>query len=286
MSKAADAMAARAQAQALAEGLQGVLLDARRLAGAHPGAHGRRLAGPGEAFWQYRDHRPEDGARAVDWRRSARAERLFVREREWEAAQTAWLWLDPSAGMQQSETEERPSKRRRALTLLLAMALLAQRSGERIGALGLTPPLRGPHAAEQLGLALQQSPENLLAPPGRASLLVLASDFYAPIEHWERQLRRLSANTRGGVLLMLADPAEEDFPYEGRVLFREPGTRNENLVGRAEDVRAQFQQRLAAHRAALHALATRCGFALVRNRTDHPAAAALGAVIAGLEQAH
>lgn len=286
MSKGGDLLAARAQAQTLAGGLQGIMLDARRLAGAHPGAHGRRAAGPGEQFWQYRDHRPEDGARAVDWRRSARAERFFVREREWEAAQTAWLWLDPAPGMEFRSAENRPTKRHRALTLLLALTLLARRNGERIGALGLTAPLAGPSAAEQLGHALVNSKASLQAPPGHSSLVVLASDFYAPISHWEQQLRRLSANTRGGALLMLADPAEEDFPFEGRVLFREPGTRNESLLGRAEEVRAQFQQRLAAHRTALHALAQRCGFALVRNRTDHPAAAALGALVAGLEQVH
>lgn len=286
MSPSPDRQSARAQAQDLAGDLPGILLDARRLAGAHPGAHGRRIAGQGEAFWQYRDHRPEDGARAVDWRRSGRAERLFVREREREAAQTAWLWLDPSPGMQNEGSGTGPSKRHRALTLLLALAMLAQRSGERVGALGLTPPIRGPHAAERLGLALQDSPADWQSPPGRASLLLLASDFFAPVEIWERRLQRLSANTRGGVLLMLADAAEEDFPFEGRVLFREPGSRQQSLIGRAQDVRAQFQQRLAAHRAALHVLARRFGFALVRHRTDQPAAPALGAIILGLEHAH
>ena len=72
-------------ALALAGDLPGVLLDAKRLAASAPGFHGRRRAGQGEAFWQYRDHRAEDGARLVDWRRSARGDRYFVREREREA---------------------------------------------------------------------------------------------------------------------------------------------------------------------------------------------------------
>ena len=77
---------ARLGALALAGELPGVLLDAKRLAASAPGFHGRRRAGQGEAFWQYRDHRAEDGARLVDWRRSARGDRFFVREREREAA--------------------------------------------------------------------------------------------------------------------------------------------------------------------------------------------------------
>ena len=33
----------------------------------------------------------------IDWRRSASSDNLFVREREWEAAHTVWLWVDLSA---------------------------------------------------------------------------------------------------------------------------------------------------------------------------------------------
>src|SRR5215475_10889962 len=115
----------RLDALALAGDLPGVLLDARRLAAAAPGFHGRRRAGQGEAFWQYRDHRPEDGARLVDWRRSARGDRLYVREREREAAQTAWFWIDPDPGFNWSgDPATRMTKRRRALTLALALSIL------------------------------------------------------------------------------------------------------------------------------------------------------------------
>ena len=87
-------------AQALAEGLPKLILAAERLAFvAAPGLHGRRRAGPGEAFWQFRDFRDGDDARRIDWRRSARGDRLYLREREWEAQASLSLQLQDTPSL-------------------------------------------------------------------------------------------------------------------------------------------------------------------------------------------
>ncbi len=262
---------ARAEAAALAGDLPGLLMEARRLAAAAPGAHGRRRAGQGEAFWQYRDHRAEEGARAVDWRRSARGDRLYVRERELDAAQSALFWIDPAPGFDWASDGAYPRKFRRALVVSLALATLFSRGGERIGALG-GPPRLGARAVERFALDLI-SARNEEPPqaPARARVL-LASDFYAPVETWRGHLARLAGVGVSGALLMIADPAEEDFPYDGRTLFHEVGGRRELLLGRAGGARAEFSARLAAHRRAMREMARGLGFVLLTHRTDHPAA--------------
>ena len=63
------------------------------------GVHGRRRVGQGDAFWQYRPYRDGDSASQIDWRQSARSRHLFVRETEWEAAASVWLWRDASPSM-------------------------------------------------------------------------------------------------------------------------------------------------------------------------------------------
>jgi len=90
----------RREAEQAASRFPALLAEAEQVAAsiAH-GVHGRRRAGSGETFWEYRHHRPEDGARAVDWRRSARGDHFYVRETEWEAANAVYLWRDGSAGM-------------------------------------------------------------------------------------------------------------------------------------------------------------------------------------------
>src|SRR3979411_963418 len=78
-------------ARTLAESMPRLILEARRIAATviH-GLHGRKRAGPGENFWQYRRFLSGEPARRVDWRRSARDEHLYVREQEWEDAHTVW----------------------------------------------------------------------------------------------------------------------------------------------------------------------------------------------------
>lgn len=269
---------ARREALALAGELPGLLLDARRLAANAPGLHGRRRAGQGEAFWQYRDHRAEDGARLVDWRRSARGDRYYVREREREAAQTAWFWIDPEPGFNWSSEPGRATKLHRARTLALALAILLARGGERVGVLGGTPRA-GLRAAERLALDLASAQQDIAEAPAR-SCVVFISDFYAPVEAWRARLAAAAQAGATGALVMIADPAEEDFPFQGRTLFQAPGARTEALIGRAEAAREKYAKRLEDHRHAIRALGAGLGFPCIQHRTDHSAAPTLAMLIA------
>jgi uncharacterized protein (DUF58 family) len=273
----------RREAEALTHDASGVLMEARHLAAAAPGAHGRRQAGPGEAFWQFRDHRVEDGVRLVDWRRSARGERLFVREREREGAQNAQIWLDGHPGFSWRGGADRPLKRDRAAALCLAAALLLWRGGERAGALGSGLSRGGPEGAERLLDRLLSQRGEPVTPIARAGV-VLASDGYAPIETWRARLETCVAAGAFGVVALIADPAEEDFPFAGRVEFQAPEGGGSTTFGRAEDAQAAYRARLSAHVQAIAELAGQAGFALVRHRTDRAPGPALSAVIAGLER--
>ncbi|PZO49275.1 MAG: hypothetical protein DCF16_14805 [Alphaproteobacteria bacterium] len=267
---------ARLDALALAGDLPGVLLDAKRLAASAPGVHGRRRSGQGEAFWQYRDHRAEDGARMVDWRRSARGDRYFVREREREASQTAWFWMDPDAGFNWTSDPARTTKLRRAQTIALALATLLTRGGERVGAIGIAPRA-GQRAVERLAMDFTTPARE--APPPPRSCIIFLSDFYAPVETWRDRLTACADAGASGALVMVADPAEEDFPFRGRTLFLEPGGRREMLLGRAEAAREIYADRLETHRRAIRALGAEFGFPALLHRTDHGAAPALAMLI-------
>lgn len=278
-----DASKLRAEAEKLAGFLPGVLLEARKLAAAAPGVHGRRRAGPGEAFWQFRDHRPEDGAKLVDWRRSARGDRLYVREREKEAAQTALFWIDPDAGFDWSSDGAWPTKKRRALSICLALSILFTRAGERVGVLGGAPPRTGARAVDRIAEELARA--RIVKPPTPASrcAVIYASDFYASPDDWRDRLAAASSAGATGALLMIADPAEEDFPFRGRTLFEEPGgAKRSALFGRAEAARNEYAQRLAAHRAAMREVAAAHGFIAVLHRTDRSAAPTLSMLVSAL----
>ena len=284
----ARVVALRHQGEAAAATLPALMAEASRIAATvAQGVHGRRRAGVGESFWQYRHHRPEDGRAAVDWRQSARSDQLFVRQNEWEAANTVWLWRDGSASMRFSSSREHASKIDRASVCQIAMAALLTQGGERVSVLGESAIARtGALGLERSSrrLALGPGAMNSVEAPnvGRFGRVVLASDFLDPPETWAARLSRFAAMEAEGVLLRIVDPAEEDFPYSGRTRFETPGNSEGLLFGRAEEARSTYRKRWAEHGEALDALARRFGWTLVTHRTDRAATSAVLALYRAL----
>ena len=262
--------ALRAEAEAVMRALPGVNLKARAADAAHLGAAGRKRAGTGEQFWQYRHYSQEDTAQRIDWRRSARGDDVYVRETELETARTILFWCDPQEGFDWSGTPERRTKADTARILMLANGLMLSKAGERIGVLGSARKASfGKAAADKLGEDLLASGSSQFPPPPRSrAIFALASDFYDPIDVWRERLAPLARASKEGILIALSDPIEENFPWQGRVRFSRPGTPLFRLFGRAETIREQYLERFAAHAAAIENLAASFGWQYVRHSTS------------------
>ncbi len=269
------------EAHRLADRLPELVLDAVRISStvAH-GIHGRRRAGPGETFWQFRQLGTLDAATSIDWRRSASSDHLYVREREWEAAHTVWLWPDLSELMNFKSHLSATTKRDRGVVLALAAAELLVAGGERVGLLGLTRPTAARRAATRLAEALVlngDKPEATRSLPPEARLArfsgaILISDFLDPIETIAARLRGIASSDVAGHLVQVLDPAEETLPYDGRAEFVGPEDGAHWIADRAESLRERYQAKLAAHREALAEVARRLGWTLLVHHTDRPAA--------------
>ena len=266
----------REQAESLGAALPPLQVAAERLASAISlGVHGRRKAGMGETFWQFRRYSNEDPSTLIDWRQSAKSQHLFVREREWEAAEAVWFWRDGSRSMRFSSTKDTASKIDRASLLALALASLLVRGGERIAVLGAGHgPATGRVSLTRMVHALLDlaPPDTALPPDGplkRSSQLVWLSDFLSPMEDIEASLRRFCSAGLSGHLVQIVDPAEEDFPFAGRTRF-EPLTHNDSTTfGRAEAVRESYRARFRGHCEAVRTSAHRLGWSHTVHRTDH-----------------
>jgi len=281
----------RHDAEEAAARFPALLAEAERIASSvSHGVHGRRRAGQGETFWQYRHHRPEDGARFVDWRRSAQGDHLYIREVEWEAANAVYFWRDGSAGMQ-LHSRGHPIKKERASVCLMAIASLLNRGGERLSVLGETGRARsGRQGLEPVSraLALGEGPADHVAAADlpRHARLVIASDFLDPVETWRARLSRFAAQGATGALLRLVDPAEEDFPFKGRTRFEAATSGDSLLFGRAEDARTAYREAWARHGAELEDLSRQYRWRLITHRTDRPAASAVMALYQTLSEPH
>jgi len=272
----------RARAEELGQALPPLLAAAEHLAATVVlGQHGRRRTGMGDEFWQYRAAAPGDSARMIDWRRSARGDAHFVREREWQAAQTITIWVDAARSMAFAGHRDRAPKADRARLLALALAVLLIRGGERVGLAGSGEPARGGraqllHLAQALGddtaADYGTPPADGLAAHGRA---VFLSDFLGDPAPLEAALAHAADRGVRGALVQVLDPAEEDFPFDGRTIFESMGGSLRHETRDAGGLRARYLARLAARKARLADLAAASGWHLLTHHTGAPAQGAL-----------
>jgi uncharacterized protein (DUF58 family) len=270
-------------AEALGARLPPLMVAAQRVAETvAAGAHGRRRVGLGESFWQFRPYQPGDTIERIDWRQSAKGDRLYLRETEWAAAQTVWLWRDSNPGMTYSSARDLPTKRQRAELLLMALASLLVRGGERIALLGGgTLPASGKGALS--GILAGLARETKLATADRAvprhATLVLFSDFLDPIDEIAQALDRVAIPGVAAQLVQVLDPAEMGLSFSGRVRFRdmaddaEPGS--DALIPRVEAIRPAYQEALRRQQDSLAEFARLRGWDFMIHSTARPPEEAL-----------
>ena len=268
-------LAEEAEAHGLAARMPALLVEARRVAHTVThGTHGRRRAGPGETFWQFRHFDTNDSAARIDWRRSASSDRLFVREREWEAAHTVWLWLDLSPSMRFRSSLSKTSKESRAVVLALALTELVSRSGERVGLFG-GMPFAGRNTGRKIAeVLLNETETSSLPPPARLSRFsecLMFSDFLEPVDETIARFHEIARQGVRGHLIQILDPAEETLPYAGRTEFAAAEGEHRMIAGRAEDLRELYQERLNRHRLDLQEAVVKLGWSFVMHHTDRPA---------------
>jgi len=280
-----------AEAHRLAARMPALLVESQRIAHtvAH-GTHGRRRAGPGETFWQFRHYDQNDSVTGIDWRRSAGSDNLFVREREWEAAHTVWFWVDLSPSMRFRSPLAKVSKESRAVVLSLALAELLARGGERVGLMG-GQPFTGRAAARRVAEILMGDTSETSLPPNaklsRFSECLLFGDFLDPVAEMAERFEEIAAQGVRGHLIEVLDPAEETLPYAGRTEFAASEGRDRMIAGRAETLREAYQERLKRHRTDLAEVTRRLGWSFLVHHTDRPPEEAVLAIhsrLAGLER--
>ncbi|WP_137389735.1 DUF58 domain-containing protein [Rhodoligotrophos defluvii] len=275
------------EAQHLAQAYPALLVQADRIANTVMlGFHGRRRPGSGESFWQFQRYRAGEEASRIDWRKSARSDQLYIRQNEWEAANTVWMWASAAPGMAFRSRLASTTKRERALLVLLTLSALMLSAGERVGILGSgRHPVASRNGLERLAAiatgADQEAsglPHGAFAESGlpqvslpRYSNVILISDFLVPLDALRESISSIAARDVRGHLVQIFDPAEENLPYTGRKEFEETGGGPLRfIIGRTESVRDAYRARIETHRAGLRELAQRLGWSFTLHHTDQP----------------
>lgn len=210
------------------------------------GHHAQKRAGTGEKFWQFREYDPSDRPQDIDWRQSAKTDRVYVRQKEWQTTQTAMIWAQNNENMTYASDQAIASKGDTAKILALAIGMMLSKTGELITSLELSSQAgRSDHAIEKLGRALLDIETGDLPDIQKAAVkkncsLILVSDFLAPIEEIEECFSSLAAQADNAVIIQVLDPTELTMPFEGRIVFEAPGTHDDYLIENVEAVRADY----------------------------------------------
>lgn len=291
---AASRIHLRQESESAAARLPPLMVAAERVAATvQQGVHGRRRVGMGEAFWQFRRYEPGDTIRKIDWRQSAKSDKLFVRETEWAAAQSVWLWPDPSPSMHWRSKRSLPEKRDRADLIALALSSLLVRAGERVAVLGTGErPISGKVALDRLAQRILFRPKPAgkpgdlpaFEPLPRYATLIFIGDLLAPLEETDRLVRRYAAAGVRGYLFHVLDPAEQSLPYAGRTRFEGLEQEGHLLVKRVETVREEYREKMAEHQAGLADIARAVGWNYTLHLTNQPPEAALLRLYVNLAQ--
>ena len=283
MANPVQSLEIKEQAQDIAATLPSLVLSAQRVADVvAQGIHGRHRAGSGEEFWQYRQYQQGDAARSIDWRRSAKSDQIYIKQREWEIPQTVWLWCDHSLSMRFSSDSAWPEKMYRAEILLLALVILLTKAGERVGLIGseMTPSSArstvNPMAAHLITqrTAPSDSIPNIDALSNN-SRLVMISDFFLPTAIFQQNILNFAKRSGQGCLLQILDPAEEEFDWQGRILFQGLENNQKILIEKTQSIRTLYQHRLLAHRLELENTCRSLGWSFLHSHTNKPAVATL-----------
>jgi uncharacterized protein (DUF58 family) len=266
----------RLRAEEEAASLPALLAKAEKAAASIvAGEHAQRRPGTGEKFWQYREYDPGDRPQDIDWRQSAKGDRVFIRQKEKQTPQSVFFWCQNNASMDYASKPAGETKLETARVISTALAILMTRAGEQVGLLeGGMRGGRTERAVEQLGAHFIGGGDTGLLPDARIarfaakSALVLAGDFLAPLPNIEVTLKALAGRAGSVMLFQVLDPAEIDFPFSGRIIFTDPGDARHYPVENAESIVAPYHARIAEHLEGVDEICRRTGVRRLLHRTD------------------
>jgi uncharacterized protein (DUF58 family) len=220
------------------------------------GENQSRQSGVGNEFWQHREYSAGDALNVIDWRLSARNDRVYVREHEQEKKRRFVIWRDGSASMDVST--DRPINRfYRANLITLVLIIILSEAGEQVSYAckdlmkiskssdinNLADILGDTQGDTQAGQSLKESnisPANF--DEYNSSSTILISDCMVPAEEIKRWIISTGANT----LVELRDELES-YNHKGRILFIDPESGAQIEYGDAAAIQSEYEAAYAAH---------------------------------------
>ncbi len=282
-------LALRTRAEDAAADIEELISSAERAVNSVlSGEHAQRKSGGHEKFWQYREYMQGDRPQDIDWRQSAKTQRVYARQKEWQNTQDNILWCSVYDGMN-FKSGNLPPKAEVAKTLTLALGLLFVRSGERAALLNHSNAGRSEKSLNAMAQELCLGAQKTSLPTtnkdiSKNSSLVLIGDFLDDDQDLKRSFDGLSRGNKNGLVIQVLDPAELALPYDGRVVFEDMNGKVRENIQHVGSVRDAYQERIKSHISRVEGLCEEIGWHYVLHSTDHSISEALRTLWAEISQ--
>jgi uncharacterized protein (DUF58 family) len=249
------------------------------------GLHRSPYHGFSVEFTEYRQYTPGDDPRYLDWRLYGRSDRYFIKKFEDETNLRCYLIVDQSRSMGYGSLSY--TKCDYGNTVGATLAYLLQLQGDAVGLLSFAdgireflPPRYRPGHLRTMMLALDKKPlgeaTDLEQPIRKISeiarkrgVMVLISDFLAPLEKFEREFLHLAAAGHQLVVFQILDPTEQRFTFGKSALFEDSENKSELFIS-PESARKNYLEKFEAHRGTLKRIVERVGGTFLTMATDQP----------------
>jgi len=279
--------------------IQGLELLARQVVeGFCSGQHRSPHKGYSVEFKEHRPYVRGDEIRSIDWKVFGKTDRVYIREFEEETNLKATLIVDSSGSMGYSGQRSKVTKHLYAIQLAAALAylMLGQQDGVGVAtfdneirdflpARSRNSHLRAICTVLQSRLAageteISQVLGALAKKLHRRGLLILISDCLADVPKLIRALTHFRHAKHEVLVFQVLDPDEVDFPFTGRIRFRNLEVADDHAEVDAGGLAAAYRAAFQEHQAALRDGCGRCRIDHVVMTTDMPLAEGLANYLA------
>ena len=249
-------------------------------------------------FKEHRQYVRGDELKNIDWKVFGKSDRLYIREFEEETNLRCTLLVDCSGSMAYKGDRSEDTKYDYGVKLAASLTYLMLGQQDAVGMISFDDrprdhiPIRGrpSHLTNILG-ALAKSVSyretdlggvfRQVAPKiGRRSLVVILSDSMGDVTSISRSLAQFRASRHEIIFFQILDPDEIDFPFSGRIQFRDLEDKSNEHTVDARSLQEAYMKRFEQHDKELKDACRRNRVDLVRMTTDRPFSDALAEYMA------
>ena len=260
------------------------------------GQHKSPYKGASVEFVEHRQYYPGDEIRHIDWRAYGKTGRYYIKEYEEETNLRCYLLVDGSGSMNYGQSTLTKFNYARYLAAALGYLLLSQRDG--VGLITFDTEIRArlepstnPIHFQRLAETLQNFQpgnetslgkvfERIVPTLKRRSLVVIISDFFDKIDPLRAALEMFRHSKHEVMMLQIAAPEEEDFPFSRPTLFRSLELDTHRVLVDPHRLRAIYLEQYNAFQKELQTVCGNAQVDLLKLVTNQPYDKSLGQYLA------